>query len=146
MDPIKQPTECAHEEFEAAVDVNRLTEKEGGGVSNFSADIRITCVQCGTPFHFIGVEQGLSFRRPMASADSLELRAPIGPGPLSASGHQTFEVAATQLPTDDEQDAPILASSDDPSPAEVSDAEFERRAAEELTKEEPNDGNSDAKQ
>lgn len=135
------PADCQHEEFEARVDVNRLTAKEGGGVSSFVADIGVTCAQCGTRFHFLGVQQGLSFRRPMASADGLELRAPLGIGSLMASKVQLFEVAAEQLGDGDQElDQPILASSDDDrppaaSPAEASDEEFKRRAAEELTRE-----------
>lgn len=140
---ILQSAECQHEEFEANVDVNRLTEREGGNVSSFVADIRIKCAKCGAPMHFVGVDGGFSFQRPMTSIDALELRAPLGVGPIIPKAVQTIEVPVADFEgTDAQQDDSILASSDDPN--QVSDAEFERRAAAELTKEPPN-GN-DAKQ
>lgn len=71
---------CEHESFEAQVDVNRLSAVEGGPVTNYSADVRICCAQCREPFRFIGVDTGLSGRRPMVNVEATELRAPIYPG------------------------------------------------------------------
>jgi len=65
---------CEHEDFEASVAVVRLQDTK-----RFQADIRIVCSQCHEPFRFIGVPAGLSFERPAASIDGLELRAPIEP-------------------------------------------------------------------
>lgn len=148
---------CEHKEFEAECDVNRLTEKEGGKVSGYVADIRIRCAECGARMQFVGVAQGLSYQRPMASADGLELRAPLAVGPCDPQPTQTIEVPYEQYAADGDAvlPQPILASSDDddperppgvgkgtdadlePGPSEVSDAEFERRAAAELTRDDP---------
>ena len=72
-------TDCEHEEFRATVAVNRLGD-DGGPIRNYVADITVNCAQCGLPFHFVGVEAGMSFMRPMASVGATELRAPIAPG------------------------------------------------------------------
>lgn len=65
---------CPHLQFSANVVVNRL-EDSGG----FLAEVRVTCVECGAPFRFLGVSAGLDFTRPMVSIDELELRCPIEP-------------------------------------------------------------------
>lgn len=70
---------CPHENFWADVDVNRLTNTEGGPVTGYSASIRIKCVDCGEPFRFTGVKAGLSMARPMCSVDETELHAPVRP-------------------------------------------------------------------
>jgi hypothetical protein len=70
---------CKHEQFEAMTRVARLTEEGSDKVTGFSADIRIHCSQCGTPFEFIGVPGGYHPGHPMVSFDGTELRAPIRP-------------------------------------------------------------------
>lgn len=70
---------CPHEDFEAHVDVNRLTSAEDGPVTGYSADIRISCLDCDEPFRFIGVPAGLLPSRPACSVDEQELHVPIRP-------------------------------------------------------------------
>jgi len=70
---------CPHENFEAVVDVNRITETEGGPAVRFNADVRITCAGCGTPFRFIGLPAGLDLNSPTVSVDATEGRFPIAP-------------------------------------------------------------------
>lgn len=70
---------CPHEDFSASVEVNRLTGEPGGPVTAYSADIRVSCAQCGEPFRWIGVRAGLKPDRPMVSIDEAELHAPIRP-------------------------------------------------------------------
>ncbi len=71
---------CSHQNFKVSADINRITQKEGDlDPSAFMADIRLECVDCGTPFEWIGVPMGLSFVRPNVSVDCLELRAPVKP-------------------------------------------------------------------
>lgn len=70
---------CPHEDFDAVVGVNRLTSEPGGPVTAYSADIRVSCAQCGELFRWIGVEAGLKPDSPMVSVDEAELRAPIRP-------------------------------------------------------------------
>lgn len=67
-------TMCNHENFEAVVEVNRLTD-----IPAFIADLRIKCSQCGEKFRFTGVKAGYSPAQPMCSADETELRIPIRP-------------------------------------------------------------------
>ncbi len=73
-DEAEIPKICSHENFSCCVDVTRLQD-----IAGYSADIRITCMECGTPFRFIGVPGGSSMREPMASPGGVELRCPIEP-------------------------------------------------------------------
>jgi hypothetical protein len=66
--------DCAHEQFQANVKVARLED-----TGKFMAEITVRCTQCDEPFRFLGVPAGLSFDRPTASIDDLELHAPIEP-------------------------------------------------------------------
>jgi hypothetical protein len=70
---------CPHEDFSATVEVNRLTSTEGGPVTAYAADIRVSCADCGEAFRWIGVKAGLMPDRPMVSVDESVLRAPIRP-------------------------------------------------------------------
>lgn len=77
LDPDKP---CLHEDFNAYVEVNRLTDREGDEVPNaYSADIRVSCANCGESFRWIGVQAGSSGGKPMCSADETVLRAPLRP-------------------------------------------------------------------
>jgi hypothetical protein len=66
--------DCKHESFECDVNVNRLDD-----VGRFSADVRIRCVQCGTPFRFIGLPTGLDLNGASVSVDGTEGRFAIAP-------------------------------------------------------------------
>lgn len=70
---------CEHLDFDAVVEVNRLTKTDGGPVEAYSADIRVSCHACGEPFRWIGVQAGLMPTRPMVSVDETELHAPLRP-------------------------------------------------------------------
>lgn len=85
---------CEHETFVATVEVNRLTETEGGALAGYSADIRVMCADCEEPFSFRGAPLGLSQYHPTQSVDGLELRAPIHPisDPLAGIGLPGFGV------------------------------------------------------
>lgn len=65
---------CKHEDFEAHVDVVRLTDS-----GRFCADIRIHCLQCKQPFRFIGAPAGYSPDSPTVNVDGTMLNAPIEP-------------------------------------------------------------------
>lgn len=73
-----EPMTCEHEEFEAHVAVNRFSDKK----PLCMADIKIRCKQCLLPFHFCGVDFGISFHKPMVDIVGTELRVPILPGEL----------------------------------------------------------------
>jgi hypothetical protein len=72
---------CPHEDFEAFVEVNRLTSGTAppSPVTGYSADITVRCAGCGEPFRWVGCQAGLSPARPMVSADEATLHAPIRP-------------------------------------------------------------------
>lgn len=72
--PLKRVEDCQHEQFTAQVDVQRLLDS-----GKFCADIRVKCIECGSPFRFVGCAAGLRFDRPMVSIDEIELHAPIEP-------------------------------------------------------------------
>lgn len=74
-----QDKPCPHEDFSASVEVDRLTSEDGGPITAYSADIRVSCAQCGEQFRFIGVPAGMRPDRPMVSVDEAELHAPIRP-------------------------------------------------------------------
>lgn len=78
--------DCKHFQMNASVKIGRIIA-EGqelaldGTPKNYIAEIRVNCKDCGEPFHFVGVPVGLSWEHPAVSPDSLELRAPLQPGP-----------------------------------------------------------------
>lgn len=85
---MKDSNTCEHHEFSAQVNVARIEDKGG-----FYADVTINCIECGTPFRFLGVKGGLSPNEPRCDPFALELRAPIMPGPLATPiQHSTFEM------------------------------------------------------
>lgn len=66
-------TDCKHENFAAQVDVNRLEDS-----GRFTADVRIACSQCGTPFRFLGLPAGVDLNGATVSVDGTEARLAIG--------------------------------------------------------------------
>lgn len=70
---------CEHKNFKADVRVGRLTKGDDGPVTGYSADVKVSCVDCGLPFRFIGLPAGNHFAEPRVSVDGTELRAPIEP-------------------------------------------------------------------
>jgi hypothetical protein len=73
--------DCAHQDFEAVVDVHRL-EDEPGKVRAFLADVRIRCAQCGRQFQFLGLDQGLDIGGAAVSFDRTEAHLTISPDGL----------------------------------------------------------------
>lgn len=76
---------CEHESFEANVNVARIPSVEGGPIERWMADVTVKCVQCGTPFRFIGLPAGVDLNSPMVSIDGTEGRFPIHPKGQSLS-------------------------------------------------------------
>jgi hypothetical protein len=86
---------CQHKNFIAEVAVNRFQD-----TGRFAADVRVRCKDCGEPFRFLGVEPGISHRKPGVSIDGLELRAPIEPeGTKRLYTRSTFEVPPKETTT-----------------------------------------------
>lgn len=67
---------CEHHNFRADVKVARL---EGDRPLSFMAEIRISCVECGTAFQFLGLEPGIDTQGARVSIDGLEANIAICP-------------------------------------------------------------------
>lgn len=65
---------CEHHNFKTDVCVMRIEDKR-----RFMAEIRITCLDCGTLMQFMGMEPGVNFGGATASLDGLEARIGIHP-------------------------------------------------------------------
>lgn len=84
---------CQHLDFDAHVNVTRITKVEGGPVERYQADVRIHCTACKTPFRFLGLPAGLDLLGAAVSVDGEEARlslaprgevlAPLDPGAVS---------------------------------------------------------------
>ena len=83
--------DCAHEQFSAHVGVQRLTD-DFGRVRNFIAEVQVSCMDCGEPFHFVCPDTGFSFTRPTVNVGATMLHAPIAPGEAVLPDHIRFEV------------------------------------------------------
>lgn len=70
---------CGHEDFEAHVEVNRLTHGNDPAVIGYAAEVKIDCARCGEKFRFIGMPAGMMPDRPACSPDETEARLPIRP-------------------------------------------------------------------
>lgn len=70
---------CPHDEFDALVSVNRITD-----MLRWSADIQVRCKRCGRRFRFMGLPQGLHPRNPTMGVFGYEARLPIEPLPLDS--------------------------------------------------------------
>lgn len=93
---------CPHEEFVAAVEVNRLTNSDDGPVEGFSLDLRVECAGCHEPFCF-RAPLGMSQFAPTMSLDALTLTAPIHPisDPTAGIGLPGFSVRARLSDTEE---------------------------------------------
>lgn len=69
---------CEHKNFQAQVDVIRLTDDKGN-VNGYTTDITINCADCFKPFEWVGLPMGVNNTKPCVSVDGIQLRAPIKP-------------------------------------------------------------------
>lgn len=70
---------CPHENYACVVTVGRLSEVDGGPITNYSAEVKVTCAECGEPFRFIGTPAGISSDFPTVDVAETTLFAPIAP-------------------------------------------------------------------
>lgn len=85
---------CPHEAFAARVEVCRIADdNDPRRVRSFIADVTVSCTTCGTPFHFVGADAGLSFTRPMVNFGATTLHAPIAPGEAPLPSRMRVEVS-----------------------------------------------------
>jgi len=75
---MSETPRCDHVQFQASVNVGRLTDPGGGAAIAYVADVRIRCVGCGEQFIFLA-PAGMSPVAPRTSLDGTTLRAPIAP-------------------------------------------------------------------
>lgn len=68
---------CQHENFEASVDVGRITNEEGGDVCAFVAEVKVRCIDCGENFGFRGMAPGMSWGEPTRTPDALQATLPL---------------------------------------------------------------------
>lgn len=86
---------CEHTSFDCCVNVNRIED-----IGRFSADVTIRCMDCGTPFRFIGLPAGLDLNGASVSVDGTEARLAIAPKgevvtPLESTKTSGFTVRRT---------------------------------------------------
>lgn len=65
---------CKHLKFDAVVRVARVED-----IGRFIAEIRVKCIECGTPFQFQGIQPGMNYNGPTVSLDGLEANLPVFP-------------------------------------------------------------------
>ena len=68
---------CNHSQFEANVNVKRLTDKDE--VTGYLAEVKIKCAQCGTQFAFKGLPMGLDLYGATVDPDRLQANLAIEP-------------------------------------------------------------------
>lgn len=74
--------DCLHGEFQARVEVTRLTDHPENRADGYACDVRVTCVECGTRFVFVGLPGGSNLSGgATCSADGAEARLVIAPAP-----------------------------------------------------------------
>lgn len=85
--------DCLHKDFSADVAVARITDGDAGPVTNYVAHLSVKCSECGVPFHFVGVDAGMGFLKPIRDFLGTTLHAPIAPGEaLPESGRLTYDM------------------------------------------------------
>lgn len=84
---------CKHNNFKVTGKVGRITKKEGGEVYRYTLDVNVECIDCKTPFEFIGIElAGSSLNKPTTSSDFTQLRIPIRPFTDSINPNLRYEI------------------------------------------------------
>lgn len=65
---------CKHTQFDCSANVIRMED-----TGQFQVEVRVTCMECGKPFQWLGLEAGIDLAGARVSLDGLELRAAIAP-------------------------------------------------------------------
>lgn len=78
-------TPCRHHAFDANCRVARLED-----TGRFMLEVRVRCIDCGTPFQFLGLPNGLNFDSATVSLDGLEANLAICPEGQRPSPMQTL--------------------------------------------------------
>jgi hypothetical protein len=86
-------SDCRHEQFDCECAVNRVED-----IGRFTVDVRVKCVQCGTPFVFLGLPLGMDYNSATVSFDGTEARMGIAPKGVPVppiSGVEGFTIRRT---------------------------------------------------
>jgi hypothetical protein len=67
-------TPCKHENFDCFCNVARIED-----IGRFSVDVTVKCMDCGTPFKFLGLPLGLDLNGACVNFDGTEARLAIAP-------------------------------------------------------------------
>jgi hypothetical protein len=87
---------CQHEDFEAMVEVARITDGPDEDVVGFAAEVTIVCAVCRRSMGFRGLTPGMPASEPGVTPDALTARLPlISPEELDTLG----PLAAMQMPS-----------------------------------------------
>lgn len=78
--------DCSHENFAANVRVNRLRDS-----GKFTAEVTVTCSDCGLPFQFLGLAPGLDLGGARVSLDGIEAVLAIAPKGAVPSPFQALQ-------------------------------------------------------
>ena len=86
-----QTQPCKHLQFDAGCRVARLEDS-----GRFMLEVGVRCIDCGTPFQFLGLPTGLNLNGATVSLDGLEANIAIcpqgvQPNPLQALQGYTVE-------------------------------------------------------
>lgn len=74
------PKKCPHSNFNVDAKIARLAKSDDDDtIVSYSAEIQVVCMDCGTPFEFIGLEPGYSPNKPMVAYGEKVARMPIKP-------------------------------------------------------------------
>lgn len=69
--------DCEHLEFEAHVDINRITDDADKHVLYLSVELNIKCKECHKAMLFNGMPMGLSPYHPATDVDGVTARLPM---------------------------------------------------------------------
>lgn len=69
------PENCPHERFRSDAQVVQVTDRPG----MYAITVRVRCAQCGNPFVFKGLKEGMDMQGAFSLENGLALRAPIYP-------------------------------------------------------------------
>lgn len=80
-------SDCKHENNQAIVSIANMSN-----VGKFQADVNIRCVDCETPFRFLGLPVGVDLNGACVSADGLQARLAIKPVNLRGIEYENPEL------------------------------------------------------
>lgn len=81
-----QTQSCKHMQFDAQCRVARLEDS-----GRFLLEVQVRCIECDTPFQFLGLQPGLNLNGATVSLDGLEANIAICPKGTQPNPLQTLQ-------------------------------------------------------